>query len=193
MAHRPQHHWTDDEIEIVLRDYRHTRRSAREIGARFEVSEHSVRGLVSRKGMCRNTNRRAWSPAQDERLRSLLERYAAQTTATKMHRSVNSVVVRAKCLGILRRSRSGWYTKRDVCLILGVAHHWLPRRIDSGALRAPWHDGRRPSWAGNAQWDIAQEDLRRFMRRYPEELQGRNLDVVQVVEILVGVEEVDRR
>lgn len=193
MTHWPFHHWTDDEREIVRRDYRHTHRSARELGARFGRSEFAVRGLVSRMGLCGHRNRRAWSDAEDERLRALMERYATLTVARRMRRSVCSVVTRAKRLGISRRSRFGWYTKTEVCLVLGVDHHWLQRRIDSGALPATWHNGRRPEWGSNASWHIAQEDLRCYIRQYPEELNGRNLDVVQVVEILAGLEEVKRR
>ena len=47
----PQHRWTDEEKEIVRRDYAHSRQSAKEIGARLGVTEFAVKGQVSMMGL----------------------------------------------------------------------------------------------------------------------------------------------
>lgn len=193
MPPRPQHRWSEEDREIIRRDYRHTRRSCEVLGARFGVSWFALRYQVGVMGIARSGNRRPWSEEEDERLCQLMELYPTSKVARRMHRTINSVVGRSKRLGVSSRNRSGWYTKGDVCRILGVDHRWVQRRIDSGALPATWHNGRRPRNRGAAMWHIAQEDLRRFIRQYPEELNGRNVDLVQIVEILVGLEGVKRR
>ena len=184
MRHRP---WTDDEAEVVRRDYKGTHASAREIGQRLGRSDTAIRGQVYRMGLGKRTDRSPWDPEQDERLRELLPRYSVSYIASLMHRSVNSVVIRAKRLGIHRRSHDGWFTKKEVCEILGMDHHWVQRRIDSGALRATYHYGRRPTNHGLAMWHITARDLKAFIRRYPQDLNGRNVDLIAMVEILAGI------
>ncbi len=105
-----------------------------------------------------------------------------------MHRSFNSVIVRMKRKGHLRRVRDGWYTKKEVCEILGCEHKWLQRRIESGALIASWHSEVKPQKSGGALWEIRDKDLRAFIRKYPEELNGRNVDMIQIVELLCGLD-----
>jgi len=183
-----KHIWTDEEDEIVRRDYRGNRHSAELIAVKLGVTTNAVKGQITKLGIALNTNRQCWDSKQDARLRELMGRYAAITIAKMMHRSVNSVVVRAKRLKIHARNRDGWYTKQEVCEILGVDHHWLQSRIDSGALYATYHNGHRPSKFGMAMWHIEEKDLRAFIRRYPQELSGRNLDLIQIVDLLAGLD-----
>jgi len=182
------HKWTDEEKDIVRRDYKGTHASVREIARRLGVTEHQVRAEAYRMGLATRTDRRPWDPRQDERLRKLIPRYSANYIANIMHRSVNSVVVRSKRLGIHRRNHDGWFTKAEVCEILGMDHHWVQRRIDSGALKATYHNGRRPSREGMAMWHIEERDLRAFIRHFPQDLSGRNVDLIAIVEILAGID-----
>jgi hypothetical protein len=182
-----QHKWTDKEVEIVRRDYKGTHASAREIAGRLGVTQYQVRHQVYKMGLGVKSDRHPWDPNQDERLRELIPRYSARYIANLMDRSVNSVVIRSKRLGLHRRNHDGWYTKKEVGEILGMDHHWVQRRIDSGALKATCHNGRRPSNKGSAMWHITRRALRAFIRCYPEELNGRNVDLMQIVEILGGI------
>ena len=184
----PKHRWTEEEKEIVRRDYKGTHDSAQEIADRLGVTFFAVRGQISKMGISFHPDRQKWTPEQDDQVCELIHRYSPQGVARRMHRSINSVVVRAKRLRQYRRDRDGWYTKKDVCEIFGVDHKWLQRRIDSGALVATPHNGSRPKQNGGACWHITEEALRRFIKRYPQELQGRNVDMIQVVEILVGLD-----
>jgi len=105
-----------------------------------------------------------------------------------MHRSINSVVVMSKRLGCSRRVRDGWFTKREVCEILGVDHKWVQRRIDSGVIKATYHfPDRRPAKIGYSCWHIEENDLRQFIRKYPQELTSRNVDLIMIVDILAGL------
>lgn len=181
------HKWTDEEREIVRRDYRGTNSSAEAIGDRLGVSWCAVKGQVQKMGITK-VHRYSWTPEEDEILTELIHRYAPGKIAKMMGRGVNSVVVRSKRLGLSRRVRDGWFTKEEVGKILGVDHKWLQQRIDSGQLKASWHNGRKPSKSGSACWHIEEKDLKTFIRRYPQELVGRNVDILLIVSILAGVE-----
>ena len=184
---RQNHKWTDDERDIIRRDYKHTRRSRRELAARLGVTEYGVAGQISSMGIARSEDRRPWTPQEKEILAMLIPQYCPRVIARKMHRSLNSVVVMAKRINAPRRYREGWFTKREVCEILGHDHKWLQARIDSGALRATSHYGGTPSQKGMSAWHIREEDLVRFIRKHPQELVGCNIDIILIVELLAGI------
>lgn len=184
----PKKPWTEYELEIVRRDFRHTKASKIELGARLGRSEASVGGAIAKMGIAKRSDRHPWLPHEDEILAQLITMYAPITVANKMHRSLNSVVVRSKRIGVSRRTRTGWFTKREVCEILGMDHKWVQRRIDLGALKATYHfPGRRPTKLGYSCWHIDEKDLKEYLRRYPQELTSRNIDLIVIVDILVGV------
>lgn len=191
MSHN--HRWTDEERDIIRRDFQHTLDSCAQV-ARFlshmsgdRITAFAVRGQVTSMGIAKTTDRHPWSTIEDDRLRDLMPQFCARRVARMMHRSLNSVVVRSKRLSISRRTHDGWFTKREVMEILGHDHKWVQRRIDSGALRASYHHEHRPAQKGMACWHITQRDLRDFIRTYPEELVGCNLDIMAIVEILAGI------
>jgi len=181
------HKWTEEEREYVRVHYAHTHASRRAIAHTLGVTEFGVAGQLSKMGICKRTDRHPWTPREDKKLEELLPCYCVGKVAKMMHRSLNSVVLRAKRLGLHRRNHYGWYTKKEVGEILGVDHHWVQRRIDSGELKATYHNGHKPSNKGSAMWHIGEKDLKAFIRRYPADLNGRNVDIMQIVEVLVGV------
>lgn len=181
---RRNHVWTDEEREIVRRDYDGTNAGADRIAARLGVTRYAVKGMAYKLGVGKITDRRRWTPEEDERLTELITQYAPKDVARLMGRGLNSVVVRSKRLGLSRRVRDGWYTKREVCEILGVDHGRVQRWMDSGELRAVPHGSVRPQQGGGALWHIREADLRAFIIRNAGELNGRNVDLVQIVDIL---------
>ena len=190
---RKNHVWAEEEQQIVRRDYSNTKESCREIAERLSkpgdiVTPLGVKQQVSIMGLAKRSDyARPWTPKEDEKLIELIGKHCPRRVARMMHRSINSVVVRSKRLRCSRRARNGWYCKREVCEILGMDHKWVQRRIDSGALKATYHYDHRPSQLGGSSWHIEEKDLRDFIRRYPQELNGRNMDIIAVVDILVGV------
>lgn len=186
------HNWTQEEREIIRRDFRHSRQSAMELAERISrmsgdrVTQHAVRGQVAKMGICKN-GRKPWTPNEDEKLQELMGKYWPGYVAKRMKRSINSVVVRSKRLKISRRVRDGWFTKREVCEALGVDHHWLQHRIDSGALKATYHGDTKPCKNGGSCWHIEEKDLKAFIQKYPQELVGRNIDIILIVDILAGI------
>ena len=187
MAERTVHRWTDEERDVVRREYSHTHRSRDAIARKLGVSPNTVQYQVGKMGLAKKTDRRPWTREEEETLRELVPQMSLSTIAKRMGRSLNSVTVRANRLRISRRERDGWFTKKEVCEVLGVDHHWVQRRIDNGTLRATWHHGRQPQKSGQGCWHIAQKDLKTFLRRYPEELNGRNVDLPTIVEVLAGL------
>jgi len=187
------HNWTDEEREIVRRDYSHTRASAIHLAVKIShlsgarVTEFAVKGQISKMGIAKRSDRHPWSQREKDKLARLMPRYSPLRIARKMHRSVNSVVVMSKRLGISRRHRDGWFTKREVCEILGMDHKWVQRRIDSGAIKATPHYETIPQQLGGSAWHIEEKDLRDFIRRYPEELTARNVDLIMIVDMLAGI------
>ncbi len=187
-----KHHWTEEEKEIVRTGYKGTKESMREIVNKIwqelgvKVTLLAVRCQVHTMGLCKETGRKSWDESQDGRLRELAGKYAVITIARKMNRSISSVVNRLKELEIYRREcRNGWYTKKAVCEILGIDHKMIQQFIDLGMLRASYHHEHKPSQRDGARtWHIEEEAVASFIRRHPEELTGRNVDLIQIVQIL---------
>jgi len=179
--------WTDDERDIIRRDYKHTSKSCQELAARLGVTEYGVKGQVSNMGIAKSDDRRSWTPQEKERLGKLIPHFCPRVIARMMHRSINSVVVMAKRQNYPRRYREGWFTKREVQEILAHDHKWVQRRIDSGALIATYHYEHRPTQKGMSSWHIEEADLVKFIRKYPQELVGCNIDIIMIVELLAGV------
>lgn len=184
---RTNHKWTDWERDIIRRYYSHTRKSRRFLASILGVTEYGVAGQISQMGIGKVTDRRPWTVKEDEQLDRLMGKYNPRKVAKLMHRSINSVVVRSKRLEISRRHRDGWYTKREVCEILARDHKWVQARIDRGALVASYHYDSRPSQIGGSSWHIKAEDLADFIRKYPQDLIGGNIDIIQIVFLLSDV------
>ena len=173
----------------MRRDYAGTRESAMEIAGRLGVSVLAVKGQVGILGLAKPSGRRPWTPEEDRATRKPhTEKDRHLAISRIMHRSVNSITVRARRIRASRRNRDGWYTKSEVCEILGENGRWVQKRIDEGKLRASHHHGERPGRnEGLRAWHISEEDLREFIRRHPGELTGRNVDLLAIVDILAGV------
>lgn len=188
-----KHYWTTDEMDIVRREYKGTNESARWIANYLshltgeKITLCAVKGQVQKLGIASHRPPR-WTPEEEERLAELITQYAPITVANKMHRGLNSIVLKAKRMGLSRRCHDGWYTKREVCEICGVDHKKVQQWLDSGKLRGQAHfPGDTPQKNGQHPWHILEKDLRDFIVSYNGELQGRNVDLMQIVNILVGI------
>ncbi len=187
MKLRKNHNWTDDDRDLIRRYYKHTHKSRQFIARMLGVTEYGVAGQIAFMGLGKSDDRHPWSRKEDERLADLMGKYCPRRVAKIMHRSLNSVVVRSKRINISRRDRDGWYTKREVCEILAHDHKWVQARIDREALVASYHYDERPTKLGGSAWHIAEEDLVDFLRKYPQELIGCNIDIITIVHLLTGV------
>ena len=185
-----QHSWTEAEREYVRQNYLGTHESRNHIANHLGVSPHAVTGQIAKMGIAKRSDRRPWDEAQDERLRELGPQHAVTLIAKRMDRSVNSITVRMKRLGIHRRDRFGWYTLREACEILGKEHKWLEKRLDNGVIKATRHtlpDEKNPAARDRYTWHITEAALRDFIRRFPQDLDGRNVDLITMVDLFAGL------
>jgi len=185
-----KHKWTEDEEDIVRQQYKGNHQSQKDIadylnyaGAQPPISQFAVQGRVNKLGLGQRENRR-WSESEMNRLREWTGRIRPEEVAVRLKRGIVSVIVKQKKMGLSLRAKDGWYTKKDVAEMLGVEHKKVQRWMDDGYLKAvPYRV--MPQKNGGGQWYIEEKDLRCFLLHYPQELVGRNLDVVQIFDILV--------
>ena len=182
---RKNHRWTEDELEIVRRDYKGTNDSAQMIADSLGVTRHAVKGQAALMGLLQQKSP-PWTGYELERLQLLIHQCSISQIAKILHRSTNAVKIKATRLKMGLRTRDDWYTKKDVCEILGVDHKRVQSWIDSGALIATWHNGRKPQKNGMSMWHITADSLKSFIIRYSGELLGRNVDIQQIVFIVAG-------
>ena len=188
---KTNHKWTEEDHDIIRRDYMGTLQSAAQIAENLSrltgerITTQGVKAQVQRLGVAKQ-RRVFWTDEEDEKLADLVGEYAPRTIAKKLHRGLSSVINRIKKLGLSRRVRDGWYTKKDVCEILGVDHHKAQSWIDAKWLKASYHYGTKPGQLGGTSWHINERDLRKFILEHSIELTGRNVDLFYVVNILAG-------
>ncbi len=184
-----KHKWTDEERDIVRRDYDGTNRTALLLATKIAhlsgeyITLCAVKGQVQKLGLAQDKSRR-WTLEEETSLQEMITRYAPRTIAHKLGRTINSVVVKSRRLHCSRRARDGWYTKREVCEIMGVDHHKVQGWIDSGALKARRHNEVRPQQNDGAKWHIEETGLRGFIIAHCCEFQGRNIDLFSIVQII---------
>ena len=179
------HHWTEEELEIVRRDYKGTNRSAEVIASALGVTLNAVKGQVQKLGIAQQKSP-PWRPEEIEKLRTLIHSYSVTAIAKRLHRSPNAVKVKATRLKLGLRARDDWFTKKEVCEILGVDHKKVQAWIEEGALEASWHNGRPQKNGGMCMWHIELEALKKFIIRNSGRLLGRNVDIQQIVWIIAN-------
>ena len=188
-AHK--HKWTDEERDIVRREYDGTIKKSLLIAAKLsyqagdKITFYAVKGQAAIMGIMQD-KRPDWSEREVEILTELIPQLAPITIARRLSRSLNAVVVKSQRLGLKRRGREGWFTKREVCEIMGVDHRKIQGYIDRGELKAAYHTGVMPSKYGGASWHIRQTDLINFIKSNAGDFQGRNVDLIMIVWLLSG-------
>jgi len=180
-----KHRWTDDEREIVRRDYRGTRQSAGEIAGRLGVTFLAVKGQVQNMGISFH-RRHQWTATEEHYLTENITSLSINVLSKRLHMSPTQVVMKSKKMRLSRKPRDSWYTMRDVCEILGIDHHRVGGYIDCGALKASYHNGLRPGHDGSSMWHIDEADLRDFIIAHSFEFVGRNVDLFQIIQIIIA-------
>ena len=184
----PQRHWTQEELDLMRREYQHTRQSRRNLARRLGSSESAIGRQLAIMGVTKSSQR-SWTHQEDQQLLDLVERRPLTTIASTMNRSMASVAARAKHLNACRTHRDRWYTLQETAAITGMDERTLITRIMDGALWATRHN--YPQDQDHQQpygcWHIEEKDLRRFIRQQPQDLSGRNIDIVQLVQVLAGL------
>jgi len=180
-----EHYWTEEERDIVRREYDGHNASAQRIASKLRVTFCAVKGQVQKMGLAVDKSSR-WTDEELELLREWIHKYSIITIARRLHRSLNSVEIKATRLKMGLRIRDGWFHKAEVCEILGVDHKKIQGYIDRGELKASWRNGNKPQKNGMAMWRIETADLRDFIKQHAGDFQGRNVDLTTIVWLLNG-------
>lgn len=170
--------FTPEEDRLIIREY--ARRPLTAIAADLGRHWHSVQQRVNiliRDGQLRREQRfyqPRWTPEEDELLAEYWGKMSDTAVARKLGRTVVACTIRAKRhLGLARKDQ--FYTVRAVACIFGVDDHLVVRWIRADILT-----GRRSTVGagGNAKaWRIEDQDIERFMRRYPWRYNRRRIEV----------------
>lgn len=184
-----QHYWTDKDRALLRQEYNPDahKDSLTGLATHFSASEEAVRHELTRMGVIQPT-RKFWEGTTKEDLEYLLANHNIDEVAQKLHRTKTAVIVKAKKLGISINVRDGWYTEEEAAEILGMDAGTLRHRIMDGIIDAkPRNSDRPPRQGKSAPWCITQKNIREYVRRHPEDLDGRKVNFVVLVDILVGV------
>jgi len=182
------HYWSSGEDMILRQNYKHTMESLRQLADKLGVTEDSCRQRLTRLGILRQAVR--WSESELRILENNYDKKSNKVLAKMLHKSQNSIVAKANRLRMKKRNRDGWFTKTEVANILGVDMGWITRRMKNGQCKlemTPFDNERVPSKGHYDSWRISEKALRDFIRTYPEELTGCNVDFVMLVDILAGI------
>jgi hypothetical protein len=172
--------WTQDEIEYVKVKYKRTDKSKKEIAQAlnrtFGSVDHIIRLLGMQKYKCQK-----WSKKDDDFLIENVGDMTPNKIARLLHRTINSVVLRLKYLKLHRRNKIDWYSTGDVAEMFGCTSSLIRTYIESGKLKAQ----KRYDNAKNIMWEIRRNNLREFVISYPFELNGKNCDIVQIIDLVL--------
>lgn len=188
-----RHYWTAEEGEYLRTEYKYTRESFGRLTREFGVSDDALRKVLGRLGLVKYE--KLWTRKEEKYLRENYDKLPTVTISRVLKRSGGAVSYKAHKLKLSKFERSGWFTFTEVRRIFGVSRNWLIRRINNGFTfdMQPFDSERVPAQGNNSPWYIPEESVRDFIRRYPEELVGHNVDFVMLVEILAGIKTDIRR
>lgn len=176
---QPHKIWTEDDLETLRLSFRNNPTSVASLANRLGRTVFALRAKAAEIGLVR-VGKRLWTEKEHEFLRENVGRYSASKLSDMLHRSKNAVIIRIKMLKLHRSDRTDWYTTTEAANILGCSRTKIRGLIQDKKLYAVPHY----SETDNRCWEISRAALKRFICKYPGELQGRNLDIVQIVDIL---------
>jgi len=182
----PNHKWTEVEDEYVRTHYKGNGKSVFEIAQFLRLKPGQIKSHIQFLGLSNHTGHARWDPKDDELLRELAGKLSCSRIGKRLTpiRTATAVSLRLRRLNISRRVRDDWYTKTEAAEIFGVDHHRIQYFIDTGYLGASYHHDTKPCKGGMAMWHIDRDAMASFLQRHADELNGRNVDLIQIVQIL---------
>lgn len=130
-------------------------------------------------------DRKPWNETELTTLRSLLGVLPSKEIARRMGRTVASVEVRAKRLGISLRCSEG-YTMRELSEGLGADHHKIEQWIARGWLREGIRISRTEQSGPHNPWRFRERAIYELVRDHPSEIDPRRVDWLWLVSILTS-------
>jgi hypothetical protein len=178
--------WTKDEVEYVRVHYKNNRASLASIAKHLNRTTYSIHNKVSALSITNGRQKyKPWVKADEEFLKDKYGEYSMNKLCETLSRTATSITCKAYALGIKRCFRNDWYTLGDISKICGVALETVGQWIKDRKLIADSEYNKNDDRVRVHRISI--DAFRKFLRRFPIELQGHNVDIVQLVEILAGV------
>jgi len=179
---RKEHHWTEEDIDLVKREYVPNKVIIRGLAERIGSTEGSIRARASRLGLTQPP--KTWTQEEDERLCDLISRFSRRKVARKLCRSERSIGSRLSALKQSSLVKEDWFNAIEVALILGVESRYVYRCIKLGMLKANDHFSSDKNRGHHIAYHIERSELIEFIRKYPSELQGIRPDMVAFIDLL---------
>lgn len=188
--------YTQEIDDYIRLNYQHTRTSAQAICDHlntlkgWDLKYWSIEHRAAQLGIV-YAKPHHWNDEQDGVLRKLMPKYSPARISSLMTKQfgVNiseiAVIVRCKRIQVSRRKRD-WYTKMEVCAILGVDHHTLDPYIMGKKLIVSQHG----AYGTKKRKDLMMQRIERpdfadFFIKHAENFRGRNVDLLRIVEVLL--------
>lgn len=183
MWHGSRHHapWTEEEDAVLRADYRGTCESAQDLALRLGRSLRSVQWRVVRIGSVTGRRVRRWTAREESYLQEHAGTRSIAALARSLGRSQLSVRKRLAILHLRNSAKDGWFSAREAATVLGVSRTWIDRELHRGTLQAE-----RYTDTAGATWRITTRALHDYLIDHADRLQGRNLQLRTVVDILTG-------
>lgn len=183
--------WDEHEISIIKKEYKGNAPAIRvqsiikqqlgknrSIYAIYHKAQEYNLQVVSRAAFPKAGD--VWTAEEDEFLKENRQKRSIYWLSTQMKRSKASINWRCQILKINGDGREGWYTQTEVCNILDIGHIMVNKLIKEGRLKA----NRRNGEGEYKDWEIREESLYSFITKFPQFLQNRHPDMVQLVDVL---------
>jgi hypothetical protein len=175
--------WTPEELEILRLNYKGTKVSAIIIGQLIkdkygiDRTKKGIQQKASSIGLAKKIFT-LWDDTEKEQLKSLVGECSTKEISDKLGRTIGSIHNQAYALGLklAHTNRCEWYTKEDLLHIFGVASESIERWIKQRFINY--------SKFNNYIYKFTVKQVRDFIMKYPMELTGRNIDLVQIIDIL---------
>lgn len=150
------------------------------------IPRHKIKHWASALGLARQREPR-WTAEEKEFLERNLHKMSLQAIGKHLGRTKVAVRLKAKRIGVNKCFQEG-YTMRGLETGLGVDHHKIERWIGAG-----WLKGRRRQTERTTgdTWYFSDTAIRKFVREHPHEIDPRRADWLWLVDVLVGLGELD--
>jgi excisionase family DNA binding protein len=183
--------WTTEEIEILRQEYNGKSPAKKcQKALKERLGKDRTTGAIQHKVkeyglqvVCLKSFPKAgefWSAREDEFLQENRQRRSIYWLSEKMGRSLASVNWRCSVLKINADSRDGWYTMKEASEVLGIHVSVLRKLVKEDRIKAI----RRNGGNTDSDWEIKEADIYSFVTRYPQFLQNRKPDMIQLIDIL---------
>ena len=143
-----------------------------------------VKRRAAQLGLTHPVDRRDYTAEEVTVLEEWTGHYSSDSIAKRLGRSLTSVVLKQKRMGLSRRVRDG-YTLRDLELCFGTDHRVIERWVREGKLTIRKRGTGRAGKQGDT-WSVSDTQLVAFVRDHPLAFRLDKVDQVWFMDLVTG-------